>query len=863
MDVNERDQWREADRLFQSLLDLDEAARLRAIKRAAPNPQVRDKLDALLRSEHGTHRLLDNDPGDVIWKPANASEKAGDASEFTGRRIGDWELIELLGRGGMASVYRARRADEDYDHYAAIKLLGIALHSPAEEARFRRERQILAQLQHPNIASLIDAGLDVGGTPYLAMRLIEGERIDRFCQRRKLSIRQRIELMLQVCAAAAYAHRQLVVHRDIKPGNILVDEHGHATLLDFGIARLLDNEDTGEATMTQAFTPDYAAPEQRIVGRALGTAVDVYGIGAVLYRLLTGGPPVHDSHGEPVLASTVAKLNGTASSAAALRGDLDSVVSQALATDPQRRYGSVDALAGDLRAWLQHRPLLARRANTWMRIEKFVRRNRAASILAALVVLVGAAGLTSFILSNHALQRRADELQALTQFQTDMLQQVVPRNVGEHLHNALTNAIRQTSPDQVDSLEPAVAKIDFTGLAIDMLDEAILHPSVASAQKDFPDQPRVHGQLLQQLAIDYRDVGRLEQAHKIQDEATKLLHDAFGDDDRLTLSSMREQLKLVRDLNLPDGEARHRKVLQLHIRYLGDDDLDTERARGALAQWLMNHGKAREAESLLSRAAIRISQLKGDENPDAVATRANLAYAISTQGDYARSIPVYRHALTRSTRVFGKDAPYTLTIRNNLAYVLNHTGHSDEAETFYRDVYEGRRRTLGDKNRATMISLNNYAVSLREHGKAAQAAPLQRDAYRGMRATLGPNHSNTLHLGMNLARDYLALDKYDKALTLLESIAPALKKHKDQRALTQTQRLLGRSLQGLNRFDAAQRAYTGSWDLATATKNEPEQRKAASALVQLYSGSNQDPQRLALWQKRLRQVGGDPAKQER
>lgn len=856
MDITERDQWREADQLFQSLIDLDDEARRRAIEAAAPSAPVRAKLAALLRSEIVHHRLLDSDPGELVWSRAGATPANDPTDENCGRRVGDWQLFELLGRGGMAAVYRARRADQDYEQHAAVKLLSVALHSPSEQARFRRERQILAQLQHPHVAGLIDAGLDAGGTPYLVMHLVEGQRIDRYCEAHGLSIRQRVELLLQVCSAVAYAHRQLVIHRDIKPGNILVDEHGHATLLDFGIARLLDSEETAEATVTHAFTPDYAAPEQRSLGQhVLGTSVDVYGIGAVLYRLLTGVPPEHDSHGDPVPASAIARRNNDTRKATNLRGDLDSILAQSLATEPQQRYAGIDALAGDLRAWLQYRPLLARRANAWLRARKFMRRNRVACALAALVILVASAGLIAFAVNHRALQRRAAELQAVTKFQIDMLQQIVPQDVGAHLHKALTDAVPPPAAGtDTGGLQAAIAKIDYTGLAIDMLDEAILHRSVKAARKRFVNQPRVEGLLLQQLAIDYRDLGRFEQARPIQSEATTVLQKALGDGDPLTLASMREQLKLVRRLNLPDGEARHRKVLQLHIRYLGNDAVDTENARGALAQWLMSHGKARQAESLLRTVAARLSQLKGSDNPDTVATRINLAFAVSAQGRYAESVPLFRSVARDAKKVFGPDAPFTLNSLDNLAYVLNHSGHPDQAENLYRKVYQASRRTLGEKHRATLTSLNNYAVSLREHGKPGPAEPLQREAYRGISKALGPDHPETLHVGMNLARDYLALNQYNKAITLLEPIAAASKKMGNKRALAQTQRLIGRGLQGLGRLQAAQRAYLRSWDLASAIRRVPEQRKTAKALIGLFSGPDRDARQLGLWQDRLQRL---------
>ncbi len=273
MDSRQRDEWREADRLFQQLVDLNEPARSQALAESGAGSQVRAKLVLMLNASQREHRLLDDPNVQLPWLAVLQDDSAsGNDDPLSGHRIGDWKLVELIGRGGMATVYRGELVGHDYAQQAAVKLLGMALRGPVEQARFRREQRILAQLQHPHIASLIDAGVADDGTPFLAMSLVDGERIDSYCVSHDLDISARVKLVLQVCAAVAYAHRQLVIHRDIKPGNILVDANGHATLLDFGIARLLDADSTGEATVTRAFTPDYAAPEQRGGNQALGTA---------------------------------------------------------------------------------------------------------------------------------------------------------------------------------------------------------------------------------------------------------------------------------------------------------------------------------------------------------------------------------------------------------------------------------------------------------------------------------------------------------------------------------------------------------------------------------------------------------------
>lgn len=866
MDERERNQWREADRLFQRLIELDADARQRFLQSDGIGAEVRAKLDQMLESSQRSHRLLDSDAPGLPWNLAGDMQIRDQHDTLPGRRLGDWKLIELIGRGGMAAVYRAERVGQDYQQRAAVKLLGIALHGEAERNRFRRERQILAQLQHPHIASLIDAGVADDGTPFLAMSLVDGERIDHYCDKRDLRIAARVELLLQVCAAASYAHRQLVIHRDIKPGNILVDASGHATLLDFGIARLLETDDTGEQTFTRAFTPDYAAPEQRSGQFVPGTGIDVYGLGAVLHRLLAGAPPRQDGHGDPLPASRIASERGDVQTARALRGDLDAVLAQALASDPQQRYGSVDALAGDLRAWLRHRPLLARRASMATRLGKFVRRNRTACALALLAVLAAAIGLVSFVLSNRALQRRAAELQAVTQFQIDMLQRIVPRDVAIHLHKALTDAIQQTAPDSADKLDPAIAKIDYTGLVIDMLDEAVLRRSLTAVRKRFTDQPRVEGKLLEQVAIDYLDLGRFEQAKPILAEATAVFRKALGEGDPLTLMSLREQLKLVRKMNPPDGEALHRKVLQLHLRYLGADSVDTNRAREALGQWLMQHGKAKAAEPLIREALSAEERIEGTQDANTVATRANLAMDISEQGRDAEAVPLLRQTVVDATRVFGTNGSFTLDIKGNLAHSLNQIGKTREAELLYREVYQARRRMLGAQHPSTLAGLNNLAVQMRRDGSVAEAEPLQRQAYQGLRKLWGAHDARTLHVGLNLARDQVALGKFDAAISLLNELLPDWQERNDRLAISRAQRLLGRSLQGEGKRPEAEHAYEQSWQAAAAIHRADEQHETAQAAVTLDDESSGSAAQRSVWQQRLRDFSasaGSPKKQNK
>lgn len=392
MDAAEREAWRRADRILDALLDLPAHERVDALDRLAPDSALRARVRRLLAA-HETGR------GPLDQTPAIAHDALRATDALAGRRLGRWVLERELGRGGMSVVYRAQACEGATGQLAAVKVLTLGALAHGGHERFLREQQALLRLRHPYIAALYDAGVAEDGTAWLAMALVEGERIDAWCEAHARDLETRVRLVRQVCEALSYAHRNLVIHRDIKPSNVLVDGDGHVRLLDFGIARLVDHgEHEATATALRALTPEYAAPEQ-FDGAPPGTAMDVYGVGALLYRLLTGSAPRSGPlRGDEAIA---APSRAAARSAAAvawtprLRGDLDTVVLKALAAVPDARYASVEALSDDLARWLDRRPVRAHPPSFGYRLRKYVSRHRlaiAAATLTLCALLGGIAG---------------------------------------------------------------------------------------------------------------------------------------------------------------------------------------------------------------------------------------------------------------------------------------------------------------------------------------------------------------------------------------------------------------------------------------------------------------------------------------
>ncbi len=424
--------WQRVKQLLDEVLAVESSERTSFLDRAcAGDPQLRHEVESLLASHEqaGT---------DFLKAPAVDLTAIEPKLLREGRRIGGYQIIEEIGHGGMGEVYRAVRADGQYTKDVAIKLVRGGYDTASMLERFRNERQILASLDHPNIARLLDGGNTDDGIPYLVMELIEGKPIDEYCDEHKLSVTERLRLFRRVCVGVHYAHQRLVIHRDIKPSNVLVTEEGEPKLLDFGIAKIVSPIGEAQTTLTQAMTPEYASPEQ-IRGEPITTATDVYSLGVVLYQLLTGRSPYQADtrtphklaqavcETEPGRPSTVVakrdpaaderdpgpdRISSTREGSPAklrrrLAGDLDDITMMALRKEPARRYGSVEQFGEDIRRHLEGLPVAARRGSWSYRAEKLVRRHKVGIAAAAVVVLAVAGGVGATIREARIAQANA------------------------------------------------------------------------------------------------------------------------------------------------------------------------------------------------------------------------------------------------------------------------------------------------------------------------------------------------------------------------------------------------------------------------------------------------------------------------
>ena len=433
------ERWQQVRGVFDQAVALGSDERTAFLDKAcATDSELRREVESLLFSDNRAGSVFLNTPAVDLTK----RRESNPAPSRVGRRIGVYQIVEEIGHGGMGEVYRAVRADGQYEKEVAVKLVRVGLDTSFILDRFRHERQILASLDHPNIARLLDGGTTEEGIPYLVMELIEGAPVDIYCDVHKLSITQRLQLFRQICSAVQYAHQRLVIHRDLKPGNVLVMSDGVPKLLDFGIAKLLDPDAVAETTFARPMTIGYASPEQ-IRGEAITTASDVYSLGVVLYQLLTGRSPYPgETRSSHVLARAVCESDPGKPSTAVLKaapvrvddevppatpeqigsvregspaklhrrlaGDLDNIVLMALRKEPQRRYASVEQFAEDVRRHLEGLPVTAVKGSARYRAGKFLRRNRIVVAAGALVTLTLVVGIAATLRQARIARRQAE-----------------------------------------------------------------------------------------------------------------------------------------------------------------------------------------------------------------------------------------------------------------------------------------------------------------------------------------------------------------------------------------------------------------------------------------------------------------------
>jgi eukaryotic-like serine/threonine-protein kinase len=530
------ERWRRVEAILEAVLELDASARAAYLDETCG-------ADADLREEVNSLLAFDSGGGETLAKVVRSAATEFEADCITvpaGMRIGAYRILREIGRGGMGTVYLAERDDDHFTKRVAIKLVSRGMDTAALLGRFRRERNILAKLEHPYIARLLDGGSASDGRPYLVMEYVEGTPINTYCNHRVLGTRDRIELFLKVCAAVQSAHRNLVVHRDLKPGNILIDNEGSPKLLDFGIAKLLGTDESPEFTVeigpVTMLTPDYASPEQ-VRKAQITTATDVYSLGAILYELLCGEKAHRfDAHGLRDIERVISEIDPPrmSESAPALRrvlgGDLDAIVAMAMRKEPDRRYQSVEQLALDLQSYLDGRPVAARHGTFRYRAGKYLRRHStavAAGLLIAVGLMGGAAVATRQAVRASREQARAEwerqkalaskrdaEMQTIEAQRQRVIAETARREA--ELQRAAAEKQRQLADRRFDQVHQLAGKflVDFHDAIADLPGSTSARAMAVKTGLEYYDMlvrdAAGNKQLLQEIARGYDRLGDVQ-----------------------------------------------------------------------------------------------------------------------------------------------------------------------------------------------------------------------------------------------------------------------------------------------------------------------------------------------------------------
>lgn len=782
------ERWLQVKEIFHEAVELEDKERREfLLKRCGDDAEMLRELELLMESHEGA--------GHFIERPAMVSASDllldGEASLWAGRALGHYRVLRELGRGGMGLVLLAVRADDQFKKQVAIKILRRGMDSEEIVRRFRTERQILASLEHPNIARLLDGGITEDSLPYFVMEYIEGQPVDQYCDEHRLTTDARLVLFRKICAVVEFAHQNLVIHRDLKPSNILITSEGEPKLLDFGIAKLLNPElaaQTLSATATdlRLMTPEYASPEQ-IRGRNITTVSDVYSLGILLYRLLTGHAPYHFKQTSPqeierlvcekeperpstavgrteeittgerttrITPETVGEARGEAPEALRrrLRGDLDNIVLKALRKEPERRYSSAAQLSEDIRRYMEGLPVTARKDTFAYRASKFIGRNRIGAAAAALVFLAILAGLTVSIWQARVAARERNQARRETA-------------KADQLNNFLKSILSAASPEQ----KGRDAKV------IEVLNDA-----AARIDAEFANQPELKAQALQTIGLTYGQIGLNDEAEKAAREALRINLELYGEENQ-TVASNRTLLgmALLNKARFDEAEKLLTAAVSTERRISPAGSKELGYALFGLGELYVRRSANKEelekARQLLQESVSIYNKVSGENNEDSAYALVSLARAQQFSGDlsgaeatFRKSIAIFR---TLPRRYEGRMATAML----GLGLLLGLKGKYDEGINTMLEadgIFQKQGESFASFMSKYYLCRNYYYKG--DYAKAAEEGAKAAEIGRKIGLANTPDFNYLLtHLGLALTRTDRAKEGEPLLRESLESLRKA------------------------------------------------------------------------------------------
>ena len=767
--MTDKDQLEEAFAQASELTRAEQEAFLTRFSQE--HPDLVDHLRKLLEADADTERTV----GDAVVSSLERIE-LDELDPWVGRTLGAWTIIKRIGSGGMGAVFLAERSGE-FAQQAALKIMSAQLVHSDAKARFESERQILAGLRHPNVATLIDGGTDDNNLPFLVVEYIEGVPIDVYCKERSLGVRERVALMRKVCAAVDYAHRNLVVHRDLKPSNILVDEDGNPKLLDFGIAKLIAEDDgapVGDQTAPQAqvLTPQYASPEQ-VRGETVSVASDVYALGVLLYWLLTNRSPYGDTGtsrreiesrildmepqrpsqavtlpsfpntnagttpGEPVQLST-RLLQRT------LRGDLDNIVLMCLIKEPERRYASARALSDDLERYLNLEPVFARGQSFTYQLRKFAQRNTA-SLVAAGVGLFAVVALTAIYTVQLAQERDEARLAA-----------------------AQAEEVSGFLQDLFEAASPEVAQGD-EATASDLLKQGLERIEALS------DQPALQAELLDVIAGSYAALGQFEEGQKQARRALAIREENFPEDKLAMLSSIYAIMDNQEDIEREDMiELAQRAVTIVDAQPSTDPEIAAT-AHGRLGRAFFKFKRYEEAAVQLERSLALKESANAELDELSLSIRTDLASSYDYLERFDEAGPMFREVSAKSDELLGTNHPDSILGVAHLGLFLARTGkHLDAVEAFAEAV---RRSEIVFPDHPYLTAFKReLGYTQYDAGLFAEARQTLEPLVAQVLEQNGEAHPQFINLSRNLGQVLVGGGAFQKGEAMLDRSAQAAAK---------------------------------------------------------------------------------------
>jgi eukaryotic-like serine/threonine-protein kinase len=739
--------WEEVKDVLHRALQLPPEQRgVFLVQACSSNDHLRTEIESLLAAGEeirASFMQSCSTPGHQGDKPTLSLE----AGQLFAER---YEIVRKLGEGGMGQVWLAEQVSP-VQRQVALKLIRAGMYDESVVRRFLSERQSLALMDHPSIAKIFDAGTTAQGQPYLIMEYVPGLPVTEYCDSKMLSIRNRIEIFVQICEGVQHAHRKAIIHRDLKPANILlieIDGKPVPRIIDFGLAKAAAAP-PADGLLTQfgllMGTPGYMSPEQADPAiHDIDTRADVYSLGVVLYVLLTGYQPLDTEHWrdhpldellrrlreeEPPRPSD--KVRGDAARgsdpkqlARALRGDLDCITLKALEKNRAHRYESPSELAADLQRYLNHEPVLAGPASASYQLRKYTRRNRLALSIGAGLIGI----LTAFSVVQGLQLRRIARERDRANNERDRATRVTDFIIGMFKVSD-PNTARGNSVTAREILDKASADLD----------------------KGLEKDPEVKAQLMQFISGTYVSLGLFARAHELSQRALDLRLSSLGPDDPKTLESMaRLGWILSREGKNAEAEKLERLALERELRLLGVATPLTLETMDHLAVIEQAQGRLEEEEKLESEVVDTASRTFGPESTQALISRNNLAVALLYEGRYPEAEASYRQLIDVDRRVLGPDHPQTLLAVNNLALAISAQDRTAEALPLLREALLNAQRVLGPEHRDTALAIENLADNLSKQGNLEEAERLQRQAVSIFMKALGPKHADTLFSEGNL-----------------------------------------------------------------------------------------------------------------